>query len=65
MPKVRKARAVRPRISYMTGEQLDSFLAAAKEHGTREWAMFLFAFAHGARASEIANLRLEDVNLKN
>jgi integrase/recombinase XerD len=61
MPKQR-AKQVRSRISYMTGEQLERFLQAAKEYGAREHAMFLFAVAHGARAQEIANLRITDIN---
>lgn len=61
MPKQR-AKQVRSRISYMTGEQLGRFLQAAKEYGPREHAMFLFAVAHGARAQEIANLRITDIN---
>jgi integrase/recombinase XerD len=64
MPKQR-AKQVRTRISYMTAEQLDRFLKAAKEYGPREHAMFLFAVAHGARAQEIANLRLSDINFHN
>jgi integrase/recombinase XerD len=56
---------VRTRISYMTADQLDRFLRAAKEYGPREHAMFLFAVAHGARAQEICNLRLSDVNFRN
>jgi len=64
MPKQR-ARQVRTRISYMTADQLDRFLKAAKEYGPREHAMFLFAVAHGARAQEICNLRLSDVNFSN
>jgi integrase/recombinase XerD len=56
---------VRTRISYMNAEQLERFLKAAKEYGPREHAMFLFAVAHGARAQEIANLRLSDVNFNN
>jgi integrase/recombinase XerD len=49
----------------MTSEQLERFLKAAKEYGTREHAMFLFAVAHGARAQEICNLRLTDINFQN
>src|ERR1700736_6938138 len=64
MPKYR-AKTLRTRISYMTSEQLERFLQAAKEYGPREHAMFLFAVAHGARAQEIANLRLTDVNFSN
>jgi integrase len=63
-PAVRHARQVRSRISYMDNAQLVSFLQAAKAHGPREHAMFLFAVAHGARASEICNLRISDINFK-
>src|SRR3984885_5983188 len=61
MPKQR-AKQVRSRISYLSNEQLERFLQAAKEYGPREHAMFLFAVAHGARAQEIANLRISDIN---
>ena len=61
----KRGKQVRTRISYLTAEQLDRFLRAAKEHGPREHAMFLFAVAHGARAQEIFNLRLSDVNFAN
>jgi integrase/recombinase XerD len=61
MPKLR-AKRVRSRISYLTSEQLERFLEAAKAYGPREHAMFLFAVAHGARAQEIANLRITDIN---
>lgn len=64
MPRQR-SKQVRTRISYMTAEQLERFLKAAKEYGPREHAMFLFAVAHGARASEICNLKLSDVNFGN
>jgi integrase/recombinase XerD len=63
MPKQR-AKQVRSRISYLSNEQLERFLQAAKEFGPREHAMFLFAVAHGARAQEIANLRFSDINFK-
>lgn len=63
MPR-KRSKQVRTRISYMTSEQLERFLQAAKEHGPREYAMFLSAVAHGMRASEIANLRLSDLNFK-
>jgi len=59
------ASKVRTRISYMTADQLERFLKAAKEFGPREHAMFLFAVAHGARAQEICNLRLSDINFAN
>jgi integrase/recombinase XerD len=61
----KRANQVRGRISYLSSEQLERFLQAAKEYGPREHAMFLFAVAHGARAQEIANLKLQDINFKN
>jgi integrase len=64
MPRQRTEQ-VRTRISYMSSEQLERFLKAAKEYGPREHAMFLFAVAHGARAQEICDLRLSDVNFNN
>jgi integrase len=63
MPRPR-AKQVRSRISYMDSSQLETFLQAAKAQGPREHAMFLFAVAHGARASEICNLRIADFNFK-
>src|ERR1035437_218471 len=64
IPKAR-AKRVRTRISYMSNEQLERFLQAAKEYGPREHAMFLFAVAHGARISEVCNLRISDIDFKN
>ena len=40
-------------------------LRAAKAKGAREFAMILVAYRHGMRASEVCNLRLDDVDLKN
>jgi integrase len=62
VPAVRPVSKARSRISYMDNTQLERFLQAAKAYGPREHAMFLFAVAHGARASEIANLRLTNIN---
>jgi type 1 fimbriae regulatory protein FimB len=42
-----------------------SVLRAAKAKGAREWAMIVVAYKHGMRASEICNLRLGDLDLKN
>jgi len=64
IPKAR-AKRVRTRISYMNDEQLERFLTAAKEYGPREHAMFLFAVSHGARISEVCNLRIADIDFKN
>ena len=42
-----------------------SVLRAAKAKGHREWAMILVAYKHGMRASEVCNLRIHDLDLKN
>ena len=64
IPKPR-ATQVRARISYMSSEQLERFLKTAKEHSPKAHAMFLSAVAHGARAQEIANLKISDINFGN
>jgi len=40
-------------------------LRAAKAKGAREWAMIVLAYKHGMRASEVCNLRLDDIDMKN
>jgi integrase len=57
-----KKRVARSRCAHLEAEQLEAFMTAAKAHGSREWAMFVFAFSHGARVSEICDLRWSDVN---
>jgi type 1 fimbriae regulatory protein FimB len=42
-----------------------SVLRTARAKGSREWAMILVAYKHGMRASEVCNLRLDDIDLKN
>jgi integrase/recombinase XerD len=64
MPR-KQSKQVRSRISYMSAEQVERFLEAAKAYGVREYAMFLFGIAHGARAQEICNLRWSDINFNN
>ncbi len=63
MPKKREQKP-KTKLAYFSADELQRVLTAARDHGPREHAMFLFASAHGARASEIANLRLTDLNLK-
>src|ERR1039458_10561906 len=40
-------------------------LRAARLKGAREWAMILVGYKQGMRASEVCNLRIEDLDLKN
>lgn len=42
-----------------------SVLRTAKAKGAREWAMILVAYKHAMRASEVCNLRLDDLDMKN
>lgn len=42
-----------------------ALLRTARACGAREWAMIVLAYKHGMRASEVCNLRLDDVDLKN
>ena len=42
-----------------------SVLKVAKARSARSWAMILLAYKHGLRASEVCNLRLDDIDLKN
>jgi len=42
-----------------------SVLRAARAKGSREWAMIVVAYKHGLRASEVCNLRLDDLDMKN
>jgi type 1 fimbriae regulatory protein FimB len=40
-------------------------LRGARAKGSREWAMIVVAYKHGMRASEVCNLRLDDLDMKN
>ena len=42
-----------------------SVLRTARAKGAREWAMIVVAYKHGMRASEVCNLRLDDIDMKN
>ena len=42
-----------------------ALLKAARANGSREWAMIVLAYKHGLRASEVCNLRLDEVDTKN
>jgi site-specific recombinase XerD len=46
---------------YLSEPQLLKVLAVAKQRGNREYCMFLLAYGHGLRATEVASLTLDDV----
>ena len=52
-------------MQHLEPAEVLSVLRAAKAKGPREWAMILVAYKHAMRASEVCNLRLNDVDLKN
>src|ERR1035441_6787164 len=50
---------------FLEPAEVISVLRAAKANGPRQWAMILVAYKHGMRASEVCNLRVDDLDLKN
>jgi integrase len=52
-------------MQYLEPAEVLSVLRAAKAKGPREWAMIVVAYKHGLRASEVCNIRVDDVDLKN
>lgn len=58
-------RAARPLIGYLDKPEMDALLVAADQRtaqGQRDYAMLLFLYNAGARASEAAQLRVRDLN---
>ena len=54
-----------PFITYLEKPEMDALLAAPDEHtaqGHREYALLLFLYNSGARVSEAAQLKIEDVD---
>jgi len=45
----------------LTTEELLAVLETAREHSTRDWALLVTIYRHGLRASEAAELRLDDI----
>src|ERR1017187_2212896 len=58
-------RQSRASMIYLEPAEVLSVLKTAKAKGAREWAMIVVAYKHGMRASEVCNLRLDDIDLKN
>lgn len=52
---------------YLTGDEVDRLMEAAKKigrHGHRDAALILIAYRHGLRVSELVGLRWDQVDLK-
>lgn len=45
----------------LTTDELLAVLKTAKEHSPRDWALLVTIYRHGLRASEAAELRLDDI----
>src|SRR5438445_8418945 len=58
-------RQSRPSMIHLDPAEVLSVLRVAKAKGSREWAMIVVAYKHGMRASEVCNLRLDDIDMKN
>src|SRR5437016_3164700 len=58
-------RQSRPSMIHLDPAEVLSVLRAARAKGAREWSMIVVAYKHGMRASEVCNLRLDDIDLKN
>ena len=65
-PRRRSNREIRPR-DHLTPDEIERLLKAAKtvgRHPVRDHALILVGFRHGLRASELANLRWNMVDLR-
>jgi type 1 fimbriae regulatory protein FimB len=61
-----EARTVRKQsMIHLEPTEVLAVLKSAKAKGAREWAMILLGYKHGLRASEVCNLRMDDIDLKN
>lgn len=59
-------KTVLPTIQYLDKEEMDAFLATADRRrlqGQRDYALLLFLYNTGARASEVAQLTVRDLDL--
>jgi integrase len=62
----RKANAEYRQREHLTEQEVEKLVEAAKDHrwGHRDSTMVLLAFRHGLRASELIDLRWEQIDLK-
>ena len=52
-------------MTHLEPREVLAVLKAAKARSVRSWAMILLAYKHGMRASEVCNLRVNDIDLRN
>jgi site-specific recombinase XerD len=63
-PQKRQRRA-RNSMTFLTPDEILRVLRVAKERSARDHAMILLAYRHGLRASEVCNIKLAQIDLKN
>ena len=59
-------KAARPLVGYLEKDELDALLEAPDRHtpqGRRDYAVLLFLYNTGARADEVAQVRIDDLDL--
>jgi integrase len=65
MEETQKSRSGSQSMVHLEPHEVLSVLRAAKAKGARELAMIVVAYKHGMRASEVCNLLLSDLDMKN
>jgi integrase len=65
MEETQKRRSGSQSMVHLEPHEVLSVLRAAKAKGARELAMIVVAYKHGMRASEVCNLLLSDLDMKN
>ena len=50
------------KINYLTQDELKRLLKTVKAESVRDYAIFLLAYRHGLRASEVGLIQLEDID---
>lgn len=61
-PSINEMHSAANSIRHLTADQLEELLTLAMRTDARDHALFVTAWAHAMRASEVSNLRLSDLN---
>jgi site-specific recombinase XerD len=61
----KRRRAKRNSMTFLSPDEILRVLRIAKERSARDHCMILVAYRHGLRASEVCNLKLTQIDLKN
>jgi type 1 fimbriae regulatory protein FimB len=61
----RQRRARRNSMTFLSTDEILRVLRVARQRSARDHAMILLAYRHGLRASEVCNIKLTQIDLKN